>query len=295
MSAEILETENAQAESSVAEETSTVDSSTENTEELDTSNNDTESEQESEDEGQGESEHKPRKNGFKKRLDREKRKIAEKDQEIDYWKREALKRMESEKQTPTKADSKAGDLDKEPNQDDFDSVGEYAKALAKYEAAQIRKEARENLKKEEIQTKQSSIQKEYNTKLNEFKKTATDFDEVVSDFAENYGDFNASPEVFEALLTSDFGPQIVYEVMKNPSEYERLSKLSPLSVIREIGKMEAKLAAKSELKSQAVKSKAPAPVNPIGKGSASVSKSIYDPNISFEEYEKARAQQLKKK
>lgn len=295
MSAEILETENAQAESSVAEETSTVDSSTENTEELDTSNNDTESEQESEDEGQGESEHKPRKNGFKKRLDREKRKIAEKDQEIDYWKREALKRMESEKQTPTKADSKAGDLDKEPNQDDFDSVGEYAKALAKYEAAQIRKEARENLKKEEIQTKQSSIQKEYNTKLNEFKKTATDFDEVVSDFAENYGDFNASPEVFEALLTSDFGPQIVYEVMKNPSEYERLSKLSPLSVIREIGKMEAKLAAKSELKSQAVKSKAPAPVNPIGKGSASVSKSIYDPNISFEDYEKVRSQQLKNK
>lgn len=161
------------------------------------------------------------------------------------------------------------------------------------EKAEAKKEAEVGRSKEA----QERISKEYNSKLEAFKKVQPDFDEVISDFAENYGDFRASPAVIEALMTSDYGPNVLYEILNDHAEYERLAKLSDLAIIREIGKIEARIQSKKEsATSNSLKaSKAPAPVSPLGKGSTPVTKSLSDPNISFAEYEKIRMQQLKNK
>jgi len=239
---------------------------------------------------------KPHRNGFKKRLDREKRKLAEKDQEIEYWKKEALKRNEEK---PSTESNKAVDEDPEPNPDDFSTVGEYARAVTKWEIKQATKQAKEQEKRQaeqsEVQTRFKTAQKEYNTKVTEFKKSTPDFDDVVADFVDEHQDFKVSGEVMEALMTSDFGPQIFYDLIKKPGEYERFSKMSTIQQIRELGKNEARIAAKVSSSQEFRTSKAPAPVSTIGKGMATKAKSLSDPNISFAEYERIRMEQLKSK
>jgi hypothetical protein len=46
----------------------------------------------------------------------------------------------------------------------------------------------------------------------------------------------------QALLTSEHGPAIMYQLAKSPAELARISALPPLDAAREIGRLEAKLA-----------------------------------------------------
>ncbi len=73
-------------------------------------------------------------------------------------------------------------------------------------------------------------------------------------------------DVQEAISESEFGPEIFNELISNPKEFDRLSKMSPASAVREIGKIEARLEKTtpnpepSEVKQP---SKAPTPIKPI--------------------------------
>jgi hypothetical protein len=261
----------------------------ENHEESETS----ESDQSEENEQQEQEQDKPKKNGFKKRIDRLNRNLSERDQRIVSLQKE-LEEIRKSNQPNQNANE---DVNKgEPSPDDFQTNAEYIKALNKYyrdlDKAEAKKES-EAGKQRETQQKMTT---EHGSRLEQFKKAQPDFDDVVADFNDVYGELRASPAVIEAIMTSEYGPNVLYEVLKDHAEYERLTKLSDSAIIREIGKIEARIHNKKEAASSNAQkaSKAPAPISPLGKGSTPSAKSLNDPGLSFAEYEKIRRKQQKK-
>lgn len=102
----------------------------------------------------------------------------------------------------------------------------------------------------------------------------------------------------DAIMRSEIGPDVLYHLGANPSEAERISKLSPIDQVREIGKLEVKLtpspAAESSdedeptPKQQAI-SKAPPPIpRPAGSGTKSTPSLRSLEGISQSEYRALR-------
>jgi hypothetical protein len=64
----------------------------------------------------------------------------------------------------------------------------------------------------------------------------------------------------ETIRASDSGPDVAYHLGQNPKEAERISALPPFLQAKEIGRIEAKLAAEPPSKKT---SSAPAPIKPV--------------------------------
>lgn len=117
-----------------------------------------------------------------------------------------------------------------------------------------------------------------------------DFAEVVSTL-----DVPSNSPLGQALLTSDVGPEIMYELAKNRAELARISALPPLIAVREIGRLEAKLtsgATPQTLKTAPKKPSAPAPITPVTTRGPSTVKRTED--MSYEEYSTWRRAQAKR-
>lgn len=192
-----------------------------------------------------------------------------------YRQRLAAERRAEELQREIEALRKSGtgprtatDVDPdEPKQDDFKTVGEYTRALTKYEVAKAAKNAGEATKKQSEQEKQQSQAAEraetFVKRQSEFMKTTPDFEEVVGD-----ADFDFPNVGMQYMVESEYGPQLAYHFAKNPKDADRLRTLSPGRVLAELGKLEAKFEKQPEPAKPAVAatpsvSRAPAPITPI--------------------------------
>lgn len=250
--------------------------------------------QEKEDSENGEVKPKPKSNGFKKRIDKLNSRLSAKDQELEYWKKEALKAKEIQEPQVKDDVKKETVTDGEPNPDDFETHVAYVKAFTKWELDQRDKDREVKQKEAEAKTAVKTQVETFQSKVQEFKKDKEDFDDVI----EAADDIIMSLGVQESILSSDFGPELMYELAKNRDEYERINKLTPLAAAREIGKIEAKLSkseSSEEKKPEAKKlTKAPPPMAPVGsKGAGSSKKSIFDPDLPQAEYERLRREQMK--
>lgn len=244
----------------------------------------TETADESEEEESKDDTSKPKKKGgFKKRIERFQKQLSEKDQELAYWKDKALQGSKGDK--PEQKPEIEAKSEAKPKVDDFDSIEEYTEALTDWKISQKQKE----FERKEIETKAKAEFKNqfdsFQSKVAEFSKTQDDFNEVIEDV----DDIPLSVGLQESILTSDVGPQVMYELAKNREELERINRLSPIAQAREIGKIEARLSGKPSDKKEAKVSKAPAPVSPVGtKGSLKTTKSPDE--MTFQEYKKWREQ-----
>lgn len=231
------------------------------------------------------------KNGYKKRIDKLTSQKTAAEQERDYWRQEALKSKQPEgKAEPVERKDDEG----KPNKDDYESLDDYYEDLSDWKVEQKlkAKEEKENL--ERAKTAEQEQVKSFATKAQEFKKTHEDFDEIM----EGVNDVRMSIAVQDLLVRAANGPELAYELAKDPEEFARVCQLSPMEAAEEIGKLKFKLQSKAETSSKPETkiSKAPPPIKPIGSGGSSgAKKSIYDPNISFKEYERIRAEELKAK
>lgn len=138
----------------------------------------------------------------------------------------------------------------DPSQFDYGELDpKYIAALARHETAKALKAAKADddkarqtqaadAKRQELGAKQDTLVKA-GVKLHD------DFDEVVMQGAKD-GKWELSPHLGELLLDSEFGPDIVYELAKDPDEAARVAKLSPTEQAKFLGRQEAKFeAAKS--------------------------------------------------
>lgn len=231
-----------------------------------------------------------RKPGIEKKISKLTRRVSEKEQEIERLRQEndALRRVTKPAEEALKPEVKLSD---EPKAEDFDTHADYIKAVAKWTLKTEAQAAESKKQAEASASEYKKLQEAHISRLQEFVKTQTDFDEVIADYLADHGDMKFSDTLEEAILTSDLGPAIVYELARNPDELKRINSLGVVQAGKEIGKLEAKLA-KAQESSKTVETKitkAPPPLKPVGSAkSGALIKSIDE--MSFQEYKKARAE-----
>jgi hypothetical protein len=161
-----------------------------------------------------------------------------------------------------------------PPIEQFETVDAYADALALKKAEQLLVE-RDNKKQQE----------DARTKYDDFEQVAYN------------PSIRITPMMAEAIQSSEAGPDVAYYLGANPKEAERISRLSPISQAKEIGKLEAKLVSDPPVKRT---SSAPAPITPVtAKSSGSPAYDTTDPRsmktmTTTEWINAERARQVKK-
>lgn len=135
-----------------------------------------------------------------------------------------------------------------PPADQFESPEAYAEALAEQKALEL-------VEKRERAREQEAVSEAYFDREEQALGKYDDFKQVA---------YNPSlpitAEMAETIRASDVGPDVLYHLGSNPSEAARIARLSPLSQAKEIGKIEATLAASPPVKRT---SSAPPPLSPV--------------------------------
>ena len=178
-----------------------------------------------------------------------------------------------------------------PQAHEFASDAEYEAAARRHE---VREAARE-ISADNAQLAADQFQQEaaqavadtYNQRVQATAARIPDFVDVVSK-----ADIKISPDMLQALQESDYGPDLVYQLAKNPAEAQRLAGLSTRQLDREIGRMEAAVAAKGTpaptAPPAARTTKAPAPAN-VGATAGGAPANTDPSKMTMAEYEVWRA------
>jgi hypothetical protein len=182
-----------------------------------------------------------------------------------------------------------------PNPDTFPSYDDYVKAqneyvdrLTDWKLEQREAQMVERARQWQAQERERQAMQTWTERIGEFRSKAKDFDEVLA----QTDHLQIPPEVAKILIESDNGPQLAYELARQPKELERIVKLqNPLAAARELGRFEAKLSGQAEMpKRAAAVSKAPEPIEPVGQGAVTSTKPPEE--MSYQEYKEYRARQI---
>jgi len=219
-------------------------------------------------EAQAEIEHeeKQKKSGFERRVQKLNSKIEAAKNEAEYWREQALKNSKAQdvQQAPQEAQEQA--LAK-PAMANYSNIEEYTEALTDYKLAlRDQQQAQRN-----EQAQRQKALDNYNAKVKDFVKTTPDFAEALDDVS----DMAIAPEIHQAILGSDAGPQLAYYMAKNVDEIDRINSLSPQRRLIEMGKIEDRLAKTAPVVARVTKP-APAPVKPVAGGAPISQKSVYE-------------------
>jgi len=164
-----------------------------------------------------------------KRLAREQRK----------WEREQAQRQ-AEQQVLKAAPTASADQ--------FESPEAYAEALALQKAEEL-------IAKREAAKQQSQVLESYQEREEAARDKYDDFEQVAYN-----PKLPITNVMAETIQSSEIGPELAYYLGSNPKDAERISRMTPLAQAKEIGKIEAKLAAEPPVKRT---TSAPAPISPV--------------------------------
>jgi len=204
---------------------------------------------------------------YKKRFDELTRKRYEAEAKIEAEKERAakLEKELEEARKPKQAEPPPVNFAKpKPVVGDFQTYEDYVDAVTDWKLEKKESEAFAKRLQEEETKKQAE-------KANEVKKEQQTFDEkrkaTIETGKGKYKDFDevvqAIPgqiltfQMAQVIVDSDNGSDVIYHLGKNIQEAERISKLNPWAMAREIGKIEERLKL-TEKKT----TKAPPPINP---------------------------------
>jgi hypothetical protein len=150
--------------------------------------------------------------------------------------------------------------------DQFESPEAYAEALAYQKAEEL-------IAKREAAKQHSQVLESYHDLEEEARNKYDDFAQVAYNPKLPVTDVMA-----ETIQSSEIGPELAYYLGSNPKEAERISRMTPLSQAKEIGKIEAKLVSAPPVKKT---TSAPAPISPVtARSSGSPAFDTTDPRSS---------------
>ena len=161
--------------------------------------------------------------------------------------------------------------EKEPQRDDFPDVVDYLKALARFEGKQetraqlkAEREARETqeaeAKKAQPNAEQAEIAKKWNEREKAFIAETPDYDEVVREFIGDPDGLKLWADgARRFLIESEVGPQVLHQLATDHDLADRISAMSPVRQIAELGKLETKF---SPIEPSKKPSAAPTPPTP---------------------------------
>ena len=169
--------------------------------------------------------------------------------------------------------------------DQFESTEAYAEALALQRAEEL-------IAKREVAKQQSQILESYQELEEAARDKYDDFEQVAYN-----PKLPITNVMAETIQSSDIGPELAYYLGSNPKDAERIARMTPLGQAKEIGKIEAKLAAEPPVKRT---TSAPTPISPVtARASGSPALDTTDPRsiktmTASQWIEADRARQMKK-
>ena len=155
-------------------------------------------------------------------------------------------------------------LGEKPQASQFQDAFEYAEALAEWSAEQAVTRARQEEADRKAQEERNKVIQTWQQRLDTVKAEYPDYDEMVAS-----SEVVVPDEVRDAILESEVGPRILYELAQNDELAEKIAKSNLRTALRELGKLEARFErdnAKDEPKSEpkvVAKPKAPEPIKPL--------------------------------
>lgn len=228
-------------------------------------------------------------------------KLVKRFSELTQQKKEALAQAETERQarielekrlealesqrTPAQADNLGN---REPQPDDFKDAFDYAKALSKWSAEQALANREKEVQQKQFEEQKQKVIQTWQQKLEATKAELPDYEDMVASSSVSVND-----TVRDAIIESDVGPRILYELASNDELAEKLSDLSTAGALKLIGKLEAQFEktaepAKAEKKTVAAKSNAPEPIRPL-RSTGGVADVAIDPEgLSYQQFRAAR-------
>ena len=145
-----------------------------------------------------------------------------------------------------------------PRWEDFDSDEEYQEALIEHKIDKRERAAQEKQERErEAEAKQqaeSAFRERVLTTNESGQAKYDDYQDVISSFPPGV----MNRDLAETVIETDSPEDVAYHFGKNPSEAERISRLSPVKKAIELGKLETRLALSKNKTTQA-----PPPIKPI--------------------------------
>jgi len=121
--------------------------------------------------------------------------------------------------------------------------------------AMVLQKAEEIIARREAAKQQSQVLESYQEREEAARDKYTDFEQVAYN-----PKLSITTVMAETIQSSDIGPELAYYLGSNPKDADRIARLTPLSQAKEIGKIEAKLAADPPVKKT---TSAPAPITPV--------------------------------
>ena len=168
---------------------------------------------------------------------------------------------------------------KRPDPSEFTDAVKYGEALGEYLAKEKDRKEAEKRAKEAEESERQQVLRDWNKRLNKARKEIDDFADIVDN-----SEVPILPTVQNAMVESEFGPQIAYFLAKNPDEADKLNGLGPRALERAIGRLEAKFetdTAKPKETAPKAPKKAPEPITPITASTEGVDEGLFDAKGEF--------------
>lgn len=234
---------------------------------------------------------KPKKKGVEKR-------IGELVKEREALKRE-LDQLKYQKTHKVEETAEVGEsqFDKQkPKFGDFDNIADYQEALVDWKLEKKDFDNRVATEQQHSQKKRDEVLSAWTERETAFKSTVEDYEDHIN--VENLERLDAGQTALAFLGESEFGPQVLYKLLTDEELTEKFKSASDVRKVAILSKIESSFESDEpsvETKKTTV-SKAPQPAKALPKGkSVPVAKSIYDVNLSFEEYNRLMDQRERAK
>lgn len=194
-------------------------------------------------------------------------------------KAQLLAELETLRPKPTPVTTRPNRADfSDPDEYDAAMIG-YGKEVARAEAANERSEAAKHAAEQESK----KLAQNFRSQVEEFTADHPDFEDVFTE------ELPITIAMSHAIMSAENSAELAYWLGKNPDEAKRISGLSDVRAIYELGRVSTALTADEE--KPAPKVAKPAPIKPLGTRSGDTAK---DPaEMSTEEYAAHRNAQLR--
>jgi hypothetical protein len=182
----------------------------------------------------------------------------------------------------------APESNQKPSPDSYKDAFEYAEALAQWSAEQALAKRELEVKQKEFEVQKQKVIQTWQQKLEATIAELPDYEDMVTSSSMSVND-----TVRDAIIESDVGPRILYELASNDELAEKLSAMSTAGALKLIGKLEAQFEktdapAKAEKKTVAAKSKAPEPIRPLRSTGGVADVGMDGNDMSYQQWKAAR-------
>jgi hypothetical protein len=231
------------------------------------------------------------KDGFTKRIDELTRHWRETERDRDHWRELAL-RNQQPREEPKPVESAA------PK-----TLADFEFDEAKYQTYLFEQAEQRAVKAAERRLQEQQEREAAERRKSSFAQRESEFAKSTKDYHEKTRDprVPVSQAMAEVIAESEEGPAVAYYLANNLPMAEQIARLPPLAAARELGRIEAKLAAEREAAKAAEKRVSQAPQPPPKVEGAADGAGPVDPStpesdkLSDAEWARRREAQLKRK